>query len=67
MSAQGTTDAVGAQAAPGSPPVSVRDLLAAGAAANAICTPPPEPPPAEPDGDAEPSLFRVGPAGASGV
>ncbi|WP_329313569.1 hypothetical protein [Streptomyces sp. NBC_01262] len=41
MSAQGTTDAVGAHAAPSG--YSVRDLLAAGPAASVICTPPPEP------------------------
>ena len=47
MSAQGTTDAVGAHAAPSG--YSVRDLLAAGPAASVICTPPePEP---EPDPD----------------
>ena len=40
MSAQGTTDAVGAHAAPSG--YSVRDLLAAGPAASVICTPPPE-------------------------
>ncbi|MDX6349230.1 MAG: hypothetical protein QOF84_4020 [Streptomyces sp.] len=45
MSAQGTTDADGAPTAPGS--YSMRDLLAAGPAANAICTPP--------AGEAEPS------------
>jgi hypothetical protein len=44
MSAQGTTDAVGAHAAPSG--YSVRDLLAAGPAASVICTPPkPEPEP----------------------
>ncbi|WP_127358544.1 hypothetical protein [Actinacidiphila soli] len=45
MSAQGTTDADGAPTAPGS--YSMRDLLAAGPAANAISTPP--------DGEAESS------------
>jgi hypothetical protein len=67
MSAQGTTDAVGAQAAPGG--YSVRDLLAAGAAASAICTPPePEPAADDPDGEDEPSLVRrTGASSPSGV
>lgn len=48
MSAQGTTDAVGAHPAPGC--YSVRDLLAAAPAASAICTPPTR---AEPPADGE--------------
>jgi hypothetical protein len=44
MSAHGTKDAPSAQKAPGCPGFSMRDLLAAGAAANTISTPP--------DGDA---------------
>jgi hypothetical protein len=50
MSAQGTTDAVGAHAAPSG--YSVRDLLAAGPAASVICTPP-EPEAAAEGDDAE--------------
>jgi hypothetical protein len=55
MSAQGTTDAVGAHAAPSG--YSVRDLLAAGLAASVICTPPEADSELEPvaDDDAEDS------------
>jgi hypothetical protein len=40
MSAYGTKDAPSAPKAPGCPGFSMRDLLAAGAAANTISTPP---------------------------